>query len=65
MNKAEGLPAERAAAEFHELALGEPLPISAAHGESVRDLLEIALVAGAARRRRTTTTRAPTKARSA
>jgi len=38
VNKAEGLPAERATAEFHELALGEPWPISAAHGENVRDL---------------------------
>ena len=28
---------ERAVAEFHELGLGEPLPISAAHGENVRD----------------------------
>jgi GTP-binding protein len=43
VNKAEGLPAERVAAEFHELALGEPLPISAAHGEGVRGLLETAL----------------------
>jgi GTP-binding protein len=43
VNKAEGLAPERAAAEFHELALGEPLPISAAHGENVRDLIEQAL----------------------
>jgi GTP-binding protein len=43
VNKAEGLPPERAVAEFHELALGEPLPISAAHGENVRDLIEVAL----------------------
>jgi GTP-binding protein len=43
VNKAEGLPPERAAAEFHELALGEPLAISAAHGEGVRGMLEIAL----------------------
>jgi GTPase len=43
VNKAEGIPAERASADFHELALGEPLPISAAHGEGVRDLLDIAL----------------------
>jgi GTPase len=43
VNKAEGLPTERATADFHELALGEPLPISAAHGEGVRDMLEIAL----------------------
>ena len=43
VNKAEGLDAARATAEFHELALGEPLPISAAHGENVRDLIEQAL----------------------
>ncbi|MBU6485922.1 MAG: ribosome biogenesis GTPase Der [Betaproteobacteria bacterium] len=43
VNKAEGLAPERAAAEFHELGLGEPLPISAAHGENVNELVEIAL----------------------
>ena len=43
VNKAEGLPEERAAAEFHEFALGTPRPISAAHGEGVRDLLDVAL----------------------
>ena len=43
VNKAEGLAAERVTAEFHELALGEPLPISSAHGENVRDLIEHAL----------------------
>jgi GTP-binding protein len=43
VNKAEGMQPERAAADFHELALGEPLPISAAHGENVRDLVEQAL----------------------
>ncbi|HEX8740299.1 MAG TPA: ribosome biogenesis GTPase Der [Casimicrobiaceae bacterium] len=43
VNKAEGMPPERATAEFHELALGEPLPISAAHGENVRDMVDIAL----------------------
>jgi len=43
VNKAEGMPGERATADFHELALGEPYPISAAHGENVRDLVEIAL----------------------
>jgi len=43
VNKAEGMQPERAAAEFHELGLGEPLPISAAHGENVRDLIEQAL----------------------
>ena len=43
VNKSEGLPPERSVADFHELALGDPLPISAAHGENVRDLLDIAL----------------------
>jgi GTP-binding protein len=43
VNKAEGIDPDRAAAEFHELGLGEPLPISAAHGENVRDLIERAL----------------------
>jgi GTP-binding protein len=43
VNKAEGLSPDRTVAEFHELALGEPLPISAAHGENVRDLIEQAL----------------------
>jgi GTPase len=43
VNKSEGLQRERAAAEFHELGLGDPLPISAAHGENVREMIEIAL----------------------
>ena len=42
-NKSEGLAPERAAAEFHELGLGEPLPISSAHGDNVRDLVDLAL----------------------
>ena len=40
INKAEGLPPERSIAEFHELALGDPVAISAAHGENVRELIE-------------------------
>ena len=43
VNKAEGLPAAQSVAEFHELGLGEPYPFSAAHGENVRELVEIAL----------------------
>jgi len=43
VNKAEGLPPERTVAEFHELGLGEPVPISAAHGENVRALVDHAL----------------------
>ena len=43
VNKAEGLALERVTAEFHELALGAPLPISSAHGENVHDLVDLAL----------------------
>lgn len=43
VNKAEGMRQEIAAAEFHELGFGEPMAISAAHGEGVRELIEIAL----------------------
>jgi GTP-binding protein len=43
VNKTEGLDGARASAEFHELGLGPPLPISAAHGENVREMIEIAL----------------------
>jgi GTPase len=42
VNKAEGMRAE-AAAEFHELGLGEPMLVSAAHGDGVRDLIEQSL----------------------
>ena len=43
VNKAEGLASERAVAEFHELGLGDPIAISAAHGENVSNLIEAAL----------------------
>jgi len=39
VNKAEGLQPAQAVAEFHELGLGEPVAISAAHGENVRDMV--------------------------
>lgn len=42
VNKAEGLPPE-AVVEFHELALGEPYAISAAHGDGIHPLMELAL----------------------
>src|SRR6478672_7571871 len=42
-NKAEGLAPERAAGEFYELGLGEPHPISSAHGDNVDALAELAL----------------------
>ncbi len=43
VNKTEGRPREQAVAEFHELGLGDPLSVSAAHGDGVRELVEIAL----------------------
>ena len=43
VNKAEGLASARAVAEFYELGLGEPYPISSAHGDNVTALVEIAL----------------------
>jgi GTPase len=42
-NKAEGLAPERAANEFYELGLGEPHPISSAHGDNVTNVAELAL----------------------
>ena len=43
VNKAEGLNPEVAVAEFHELGLGAPRAISAAHGEGVAALVDAAL----------------------
>ena len=43
VNKAEGMPSHTAVAEFHELGLGAPAAISGAHGEGVRELLDVAL----------------------
>lgn len=43
VNKAEGMQRARVTAEFHELGLGEPLPISSAHGENVAEMIELAL----------------------
>ena len=43
VNKAEGMDPEAAAAEFHELGLGDPVPISAAHGSGVPALIEAVL----------------------
>ena len=43
VNKSEGLIPERAASEFHELALGEPYPISSAHGDNVNSLVDVVL----------------------
>ena len=43
VNKSEGRSREEVAAEFHELGLGDPLPISAAHGDNVSALVELVL----------------------
>ena len=42
-NKAEGMAESPLLAEFHELGIGEPHPVSSAHGQGVRSLLEAAL----------------------
>jgi GTPase len=43
VNKTEGMNAPMVTAEFHELAMGDPHPVSAAHGEGVRELVEVVL----------------------
>ena len=43
VNKAEGMPPASVVAEFHELGIGTPYPISSAHGENVDAMVEIAL----------------------
>lgn len=43
VNKAEGMRNERVTADFHELGLGTPIPISSAHGDNVTEMIEIAL----------------------
>ena len=42
-NKAEGMTHSPVLAEFHELGIGEPIPVSSAHGQGVRSLVEAAL----------------------
>jgi GTPase len=43
VNKTEGMQKAVVSADFFELGLGEPLSISSAHGEGVKDLIELAL----------------------
>jgi GTP-binding protein len=45
VNKTEGMQSDAAVAEFHELGLGMPAAISGAHGEGVRELMDLALSA--------------------
>jgi len=42
-NKAEGMVDSPLLGEFHELGIGEPIPISSAHGQGIRSLVEAAL----------------------
>ena len=42
-NKAEGMAESPLLGEFYELGMGEPHPISSAHGQGIRSLLEAAL----------------------
>ena len=43
VNKAEGMDQATAGAEFHALGLGDPLPVSAEHGDHCSDLMDIVL----------------------
>ncbi|MCL2875280.1 MAG: ribosome biogenesis GTPase Der [Betaproteobacteria bacterium] len=43
VNKAEGLDRTLAGTDFYALGLGDPLPVSAAHGDGVRQLIDIVL----------------------
>ena len=42
-NKAEGMSESPLLGEFYELGMGTPQPVSAAHGQGIRSLLEVAL----------------------
>lgn len=43
VNKAEGMRRDVVAAEFFELGLGDPLPVSSSHGEGVHELMDLVL----------------------
>ena len=43
-NKAEGMSESPLLGEFYELGIGDPHPVSAAHGQGIRSLLEAALI---------------------
>jgi GTP-binding protein len=43
INKSEGMKYTSVTAEFYELGLGEVIPVSAAHGQGVRSMVEFAL----------------------
>ncbi len=43
VNKAEGMQRTRVTSDFFELGMGEPLPISSAHGDNINEVVELAL----------------------
>jgi GTPase len=43
VNKSEGMSAASVSADFYELGLGQPVAISSAHGDGVRELVEFAM----------------------
>ena len=43
VNKAEGMQRSKVTVDFFELGLGEPIPISSAHGDNVTEVVELAL----------------------
>nr|WP_211164018.1 ribosome biogenesis GTPase Der [Parazoarcus communis] len=43
VNKAEGLERALVSADFHALGFGAPLPVSAAHGDGIKQLVELVL----------------------
>ncbi len=43
VNKAEGMSESPLLAEFHELGIGEPIAVSAAHGQGIRSLIDAVL----------------------
>jgi GTP-binding protein len=45
VNKIDGLSQASASAEFHELGVGDPLTVSAVHGDHISDLMDLVLAA--------------------
>lgn len=43
VNKTEGMQKAIVSADFYELGIGEPLSVSSAHGQGIKDLIELAL----------------------
>lgn len=43
VNKSEGMERTMVAADFHSLGLGDPLPVSAAHGDGIKQLVDLVL----------------------